>query len=63
MKELRKAGISTVIITGDNPLTGANIGFKAGVIDGDLSAMIIDTIADGRVSVRNFSEQNVADEA
>jgi len=62
MKELRRAGISIVIITGDNPLTGANIGFKAGVIDEDLNAMIIDTTTDGRVSVRNFHEQNVADE-
>ena len=64
IKELRQAGISIVIITGDHPLTGANIGFKAGVIDSNLNAMIVDTIGDGKsgkLSVRNFHEQNVAD--
>lgn len=62
IKQLREAAITVVIITGDNPLTGANIGFKAGVIDDHLNAMIIDTVGDDKIAVKNFHEQNVSDE-
>lgn len=58
---MKQAGISVVIITGDNPLTGANIGFKSGVIENHLSAMIIDMLPNGRVTVENFHEQNDRD--
>lgn len=61
IKTLKQAGITVVIITGDNPLTGANIGFKSGVIESHLSAMIIDMLPNGRISVENFYEQNDGD--
>jgi magnesium-transporting ATPase (P-type) len=61
MRVLREAGISIVIITGDNPLTGANIGFKAGVIDKHLNVMIIDTAPNNKLIVKNFFEQNKSD--
>jgi cation-transporting ATPase 13A2 len=54
IRELRRAAITVVIITGDNALTGANIGFKSGVIDRNLNAMIIDHEPNGRYSVKNF---------
>ena len=40
IKTLIEAQISVVIITGDNPLTGSNIGFKSGVIDPYKNIMI-----------------------
>lgn len=55
---MKEAGITIVIITGDNPLTGANIGFKSGVIDKEKSAMIIDILPNGRIAVENFHEQD-----
>jgi magnesium-transporting ATPase (P-type) len=62
MKVLREAGISVVIITGDNPLTGANIGFKAGVIDKHLNVMIIDTLPNNKLIAKNFFEQDKPDQ-
>ena len=54
IRELRDAAITVVIITGDNALTGANIGFKSGVIDRNLNAMIIDMDQNQRITVKNF---------
>ena len=53
---LREAGISIVIITGDNVLTGANIGFKAGIIEPSKNIMICDLTVDKKVTVSNFYE-------
>ena len=53
---LREAGISIVIITGDNVLTGANIGFKAGIIEPSKNIMICDLTAEKKVTVTNFYE-------
>lgn len=53
---LREAGISIVIITGDNVLTGANIGFKAGIIEPSKNIMICDLTASKKVTVSNFYE-------
>lgn len=62
MKTLKDAGITVVIITGDNALTGANIGFKSGVIENYYNIMICDKTQDGNISVTNFYEQNISDE-
>lgn len=54
---LRKADISIVIITGDNVLTGANIGFKSGIINSDMNIMICELTPDkAKVLVTNFYE-------
>ena len=45
-----------MIITGDNVLTGANIGFKSGVIEPDLNIMICELTNDNSVKVTNFYE-------
>lgn len=62
IKTLKDAGITVVIITGDNPLTGANIGFKSGVIESFYNIMICDKLSEGKISVTNFHEQNISDE-
>jgi magnesium-transporting ATPase (P-type) len=59
---LREAGITIVIITGDNALTGANIGFKSGVIEKNRNIMICDLTAERKVKVTNFYEQDNTDE-
>jgi len=40
IKLARKAGIKTVMITGDHPLTARNIGRRLGLIDGEYSEVI-----------------------
>jgi cation-transporting ATPase 13A2 len=40
--ELKEAAIGTVMITGDNPLTGSNIGYKCGISHREKGMLIID---------------------
>ncbi len=42
IKELKDAKIGVVMITGDNPLTGANIGYKCGISHMEKGMIICD---------------------
>lgn len=46
MLELRRVNIDPVIITGDNSLTAANIGYQSAILDSDTKTLIVDYLND-----------------
>ena len=53
IRELKEAKIGVVMITGDNALTGSNIGYKCGISHRD-QGMIICDYKDGKFTEENF---------
>jgi len=61
IRELKEAQIGVVMITGDNSLTGSNIGYKCGISYKDRGMLIVD-YKEGKFSEEEFIYRERGDE-
>lgn len=55
ISELRENRIDPIMITGDNPLTAANIGYQSGILDAETRTLIVDFHPDNGFSREEFN--------